>query len=120
MVRYVQLKARQQRSGQTLREFEANIDRLTRLAYPEESEDFQTWIAHIVFIDSITDSQLQQVLRMVWHQNSYNSLVSKLQSRRPTLIEVCHHVVSKWIQYHSSVTTDGLKRQFKNNRLRSQ
>ena len=35
----VQLKARRHLSGLSLQEFEENVDRLTRLAYPEESED---------------------------------------------------------------------------------
>ena len=58
-----QLKARRQQSGETLQEFEANVDQLTRLAYPEALEDLRTWISHIMFIDSIRDSQLQ-VLRL--------------------------------------------------------
>ena len=45
--------------------------------------------------------------------------VLKLPRRRPTLIKVCHHVVAKRIQYHSIVIADGIKRRFKNNRLRS-
>ena len=73
------LKARRQRSGETLREFEANVDRLTRLAYPEESEDFRKWISLIVFIDGIRDSKLQHVLRMAWHQNSSDALVHALR-----------------------------------------
>ena len=33
------------------------------------------WIAHIVFIGCIIDSQLQQVLRVVWHHNSSDALI---------------------------------------------
>ena len=33
------------------------------------------WITHIVFIDGIRDSQLQQVLRMAWHHNCSDTLV---------------------------------------------
>ena len=87
----VQLKARQQRSGETLQEFEANIDQLTRLAYPEKSEDFRTRIAHIVFTNGIRDCQLQQVLRMARHQNSSDALVHGLRfkaAKSATYIDV--------------------------------
>ena len=69
---------RRQRSRESLQEFEANIDRLTRLAYSEESEDFRKWISLIMFIDGIRDSQLQ-VLRMAWHDNKSDALVHALR-----------------------------------------
>ena len=65
---------RDRRLGESLQEFEVNVNRLTRLAYPEKSEDFRTWIAHIGFIDCIRDSNLQ-VLRMARHQISSDALV---------------------------------------------
>ena len=74
-----QLKVRRQRSRETFQGFEANVYRLTRLAYPEESEDFQKWISLIMFIDGIRDSQLQQVLRMAQHDNKSDALVHALR-----------------------------------------
>ena len=62
-----------------LQKFEANVDRLTRVEYPEESEDFRKWISHIVFIDGIGDCQLQQVLRVARHQNSSEALIHALR-----------------------------------------
>ena len=38
-VYYAQLRTRRQRSGESLQEFEASIDSLIRLAYPEAPED---------------------------------------------------------------------------------
>ena len=73
----VQLKGRRQRSGESLQEFEANVDRLTRLAYPEESENFRKWISLIMFIDDIRDSQLQ-VLRIARNGNKSDALVHAL------------------------------------------
>ena len=40
-VYYAQLRTRRQRSGESLQEFEASIDILIRLAYPEAPEDFR-------------------------------------------------------------------------------
>ena len=71
----VLFKARRQRSGESLQEFEANINRLTRLAYPETLENLWKWISLSAFIDSIRDSELQQMLRIVQHQNKSDTLV---------------------------------------------
>ena len=63
-----------------------------RLAYPEESEDFRTWIAHIVCIDGVRDSQLQQVLRMARHHNCSDALVHALcfeAAKSATYINQC-------------------------------
>ena len=56
-----QLRARRQRSGESLQEFEASIDRLIRLAYPEAPEDFRTSFAMQTFTAGVRDNELQQV-----------------------------------------------------------
>ena len=76
---YTQLRTRRQSSGESLQEFEASIDRLIRLAYPEVPEDFQTSFAMQTFIDGIGDCELQQVLRMARHLNSSEALVHALE-----------------------------------------
>ena len=70
-----QLRTRRQRSGESLQEFEASIDRLIRLAYPEAPEDFRIRLAVQTFIDGTGDCELQQVLCMAKHQNSVDALV---------------------------------------------
>ena len=78
-VYHEQLKARQQRSRETLQEFEASIDRFIRLAYPEAPDDFRIRFAVQTFIDGIGDCELQQVLRMARHRNSSEALVHALE-----------------------------------------
>ena len=58
-VYYAQLRTRRQHSGESLQEFEASIDRLIRLAYPEATEDFQMMFAMQIFIDGIGDCEFQ-------------------------------------------------------------
>ena len=74
-----QLRARRQHSWESLQEFEASIDRLIRLAYPEAPEDFRTRFAMQTFTAGVRDNELQQVLRMARHQNSADALVHALQ-----------------------------------------
>ena len=74
-----QLRARRQHSGESLQEFEASIDRLIRLAYPEAPEDFRTSFAVQTFTAGVRDNELQQVLRMARHLNSADALVHALQ-----------------------------------------
>ena len=69
---------RDRRSGESLQEFEANVYRLTRLAYPEKSEDFRMWISLIMCIDGTRDSQLH-VLRIARHDNKSDALVHALR-----------------------------------------
>ena len=77
-VYYAQLRTRRQRSGESLQEFEASIDRLIRLAYPEAPEDFRIRFTVQTFIDGIGDCELQQVLRMARHRDSSEALVHAL------------------------------------------
>ena len=66
----VQLKARRHLSVESLQVLETSANSLTRLAYPEDSEDFRTQIAFLTFVNAIRDCDLQKVVRMAWHQNS--------------------------------------------------
>ena len=74
-----QLRARKQHAAESLQEFEASINRLIRLAYPEAPEDFRTSFAMQTFTTGVRDNELQQVLRMERHQNSADALVHILQ-----------------------------------------
>ena len=58
-----------------------NIDRLTRLAYPEESEDFRKWISLIMFIDGIRDRDVYKRQNdVVWAPSvrKFNASADKL------------------------------------------
>ena len=76
---YAQLRTKRQRSGESLQEFEASIDRLIRLAYPEAPKDFRIRFAVQTFIDGIGDCELHQVLRTARHRNSSEALVHALE-----------------------------------------
>ena len=92
----VQLKARRQRSGESLQEFETNNDRLTRLAYLEGLEDYRLRLS-VTFIDGIIKC-LHGIIGYVkcieWprHRNGSDALVHALRfesaSRRHTLIKL--------------------------------
>ena len=62
-VYYAQLRTRRQRSGESLQEFEASIDRLIRLAYTEAPEDFRTSFAMQTFTAGVRENELQMCIR---------------------------------------------------------
>ena len=49
----------QQHSAEGFQEFEVSIDRMIRLAYPEEPEDFQMRFVIQTFTGDVRDSELQ-------------------------------------------------------------
>ena len=74
-----QMKNRVQKSGESLQEFEADVRRLTQLAYPEAPEDFKEQLAVQVFIDGLRDSEIQKTLRLTHFKRSGEALVRSLE-----------------------------------------
>ncbi len=60
----VQLKTRQQKSGESLQELEADIERLAHLSYPSATQEILDVIATDAFIDAIRDPELKQAIRI--------------------------------------------------------
>lgn len=74
----VQLKTRQQRSGETLQELEADIERLAHLAYPTAAQDFLDVFITDAFIDAIRDPELKKAIRISGKRKSSEALVYAL------------------------------------------
>ncbi|KAJ8945012.1 hypothetical protein NQ318_010214 [Aromia moschata] len=62
-----QIKSRQQRSNESLQEYEADIERLIHLAYPQAPKEFLEQIGIQTFIDGLVDTEMQQALRLGRH-----------------------------------------------------
>ncbi|XP_063239230.1 uncharacterized protein LOC134540420 [Bacillus rossius redtenbacheri] len=73
------LKTRQQRPSETFQEFEADIERLVYLAYPDAPTEFRQQLATSAFIDGIRDAEVQQTLRLARHKKSCDALVHALE-----------------------------------------
>ncbi|KAJ8949855.1 hypothetical protein NQ318_010489 [Aromia moschata] len=68
-----QIKSRQQRSNESLQEYEADIERLVHLAYPQAPKEFLEQIGIQTFIDGL------QALRLGRHTTISDALVAALE-----------------------------------------
>ena len=78
-VYHVQLKSRQQKSGETLQEYEADIARLLRLAYPNAPDSFYEQFAVEAFVDGLRDGETQQALRLARPKTLDDALAHALE-----------------------------------------
>ncbi|KAJ8944536.1 hypothetical protein NQ318_009699 [Aromia moschata] len=74
-----QLKSRQQRTNESLQEYEADIERLIHLAYPQAPKEFLEQIGIQTFIDGLLDTEMQQALRLGRHTTISDVLVAALE-----------------------------------------
>ncbi|KAJ8938052.1 hypothetical protein NQ318_013960 [Aromia moschata] len=74
-----QIKSRQQRSNESLQEYEADIERLIHLAYPQAPKEFLEQIGIQTFIDGLVDTEMQQALRLGRHTTISDSLIAALE-----------------------------------------
>lgn len=74
----VQLKARQQKSGETLQELEADIERLAHLAYPSAPPEYLDLTVTDAFIDALKDEELKRAIRVSGKRRSSEALVYAL------------------------------------------
>jgi hypothetical protein len=74
-----QLKTRQQKSGESLQQFEAEIRRLINLAYPAATEEFREELSTQYFIDGIRDMEIQRGLRLTKFNNSSEALIRAME-----------------------------------------
>ncbi|KAJ8946169.1 hypothetical protein NQ318_004422 [Aromia moschata] len=74
-----QIKSRQQRSNESLQEYEADIERLIHLAYPQAPKEFLEQIGIQTFIDGLLDSEMQQALRLGRHATISDALIAALE-----------------------------------------
>ena len=71
-----QLKTRIQKTGKFLQEFEADIKRLVRLAYPDAPPSFQESLATETFANGIRDGKVKKILQASTFQTSSDALIS--------------------------------------------
>ncbi|KAJ8940393.1 hypothetical protein NQ318_009824 [Aromia moschata] len=71
-----QIKSRQQRRNESLQEYEADIERLIHLAYPQAPKEFLEQIGIQIFIDGLLDTEMQQTLRLGRHATISDALIS--------------------------------------------
>ncbi|KAJ8954293.1 hypothetical protein NQ318_005876 [Aromia moschata] len=74
-----QIKSRQQRSNESLQEYEADIERLVHLAYPQAPKEFLEQIGIQTFIDGLVDTEMQQALRLGRHTTICDALIAALE-----------------------------------------
>ncbi|KAJ8933863.1 hypothetical protein NQ318_019388 [Aromia moschata] len=74
-----QIKSRQQRTNESLQEYEADIERLIHLAYPQAPKEFLDQIGIQTFIDGLLDTEMQQALRLGRHTTISDVLVAVLE-----------------------------------------
>ncbi|KAJ8944082.1 hypothetical protein NQ318_005992 [Aromia moschata] len=73
------LEIRQQRSNESLQEYEADIERLIHLAYSQAPKEFLEQIGIHTFIDGLVDTEMQQALRLGRHTTISDALVAALE-----------------------------------------
>ncbi|KAJ8937677.1 hypothetical protein NQ318_002347 [Aromia moschata] len=74
-----QIKSRQQRTNESLQEYEADIERLIHLAYPQAPKEFLEQIGIQTFIVGLLDTEMQQALRLGRHTTISDVLVAALE-----------------------------------------
>ncbi|XP_055899118.1 uncharacterized protein LOC129928518 [Biomphalaria glabrata] len=74
----IQLKSRQQKSGETLQELAADIERLARLAYPLATPEFVDVIVTDAFIDGVRDAELKKAIRISGKRKVSEALIYAL------------------------------------------
>ncbi|KAJ8940293.1 hypothetical protein NQ318_000115 [Aromia moschata] len=74
-----QIKSRQQRTNESLQEYEADIECLIHLAYPQAPKEFLEQIGIQTFIDGLLDTEMQQALRLGRHTTISDVLVAALE-----------------------------------------
>ncbi|KAJ8940650.1 hypothetical protein NQ318_012733 [Aromia moschata] len=74
-----QIKGRQQRSNESLQEYEADIERLVHLAYPQAPKEFLEQIGIPTFIYGLLDTEMKQALRLGRHTTISDALVAALE-----------------------------------------
>ena len=75
----LQLKNRIQKSSETLQEFQSDIARLVRYAYPNAPETLLETLGVHAFVDGIRDVQVQQALRMARPRTIVDALTHALE-----------------------------------------
>ncbi|KAJ8962236.1 hypothetical protein NQ318_018208 [Aromia moschata] len=74
-----QIKSRQQRSNESLQEYEADIERLIHLAYPQALKEFLEQTGIQTFIDGLVDTEMQQALRLGRHTTISDAFIAALE-----------------------------------------
>ncbi|KAJ8948844.1 hypothetical protein NQ318_013496 [Aromia moschata] len=84
------LEIRQQRSNESLQEYEADIERLVHLAYPQAPKEFLEQIGIQTFIDRLLDTEMQQALRLGRHTTISDALIAALEFKAAKEASRCY------------------------------
>ncbi|XP_072397444.1 uncharacterized protein [Diabrotica undecimpunctata] len=79
-----QLKNRRQKKDEALQEYEVDIARLVRYAYPTAPEDMMEKLAVQTFIDGLRDHEMQRTLRLARHKTLVDVLSAALEYESAT------------------------------------
>ncbi|KAJ8941760.1 hypothetical protein NQ318_023117 [Aromia moschata] len=91
-----QIKSRQQRSNESLQEYEADIERLIHLAYPQAPKEFLEQIGIQTFIDGLVDTEMQQALRLGRHTTISDALIAALEFKAAKEASRSYKSLSNW------------------------
>lgn len=78
-VYHSQLRSRYQKSNESLQQFEADVARLVRLAYPGTPEDVLERLAVQSFLDGLRDSEMRQALTLARPTKLVDALTRALE-----------------------------------------
>lgn len=78
-VYHAQVKSRIQNNEESLQEFEADIARLVRLAYPTAPDSFLEQLTVQTFVDGLRDGETQQSLRLARPRTADDALAHALE-----------------------------------------
>lgn len=90
-VYHAQLKNRHQKYGETLQEFEADISRLVRMAYPNAPDSFLEQLAVESFTYGVDDVELQRDLRLGHAKTLNEALARALEFEAVKQASKSHH-----------------------------
>ncbi|XP_050509334.1 scaffold attachment factor B1-like [Diabrotica virgifera virgifera] len=79
-----QFKNRRQKKDEALQEYEVDIARLVRYAYPTAPEDMMEKLAVQTFIDGLRDHEMQRTLRLARHKTLVDVLSAALEYESAT------------------------------------
>ncbi|CAH1108808.1 unnamed protein product [Psylliodes chrysocephalus] len=79
-----QLKNRKQKRDETLQEYEVDMARLVRFAYPSAPENMMECLAVQTFVDRLRDHEMQKTLRLARHKTLVDVLSAALEYEAAT------------------------------------
>src|SRR5436189_2564319 len=112
-VYYTQLKGCLQRADESLQDFESNVARLVRLAYPSAPDDFLECLAVRTFVDGLRNSDTQEKLVLSHPKTLAEALAHTLEFEAAKQYSKCRVRVRAMKEDNQKVVEDRLEGFFK-------